>query len=397
MKKTELLHYDDRFMRSASVGKHGTAPKEIVRLKPRLERAFTKLSKIRESKEQGFFDTPVDSVWLREIEKKAAIVRKKFSHLIVVGIGGSNLGGRFLVDALAGKGMHVTFLENPDPSKIEKVLSKIEYKKTLVNVISKSGRTLEPMTLFMLLRDRFIRKLGKEEHKKHFILNTGSATGDLRKIAKQEGYETLDHPHNVGGRFAVLTNVGLFPAACAGVSVRDLRAGARWMQKQHDKKKWGHATVKFAAHHFLGYKKRDKTIHVVMPYSDRLKYFGLWYRQLWAESLGKNDGDVFSGPTPVASLGTVDQHSQVQLYQDGPADKLFTFVEVEDFGSDISVPNSFKYIEDLTYVRGQKFSKLMHGARFGTAKALKKDGRPNGTITIPEVNEKTVGALIQFY
>lgn len=392
-----FLTYDDRNMKVRSVGSHGTAPQELVRLAHRLNRAHKAIRKLHETKAQGFMRLPYEQASVKNIMRLSASTRRDFKSLLVIGIGGSDLGGRMLVEALAGKGMPVTFVGNPDPQTLSRLLRETNWRTTAVNVISKSGTTLETSAIFMAVREALIKNAGPRNFHKHIIATTDPDKGTLLAIARREGYAILPHPKNVGGRFAVLSSVGLFPAACAGVDVKRLLAGARTIEKDERDRKHRSLPAVFAAHHALASQKRGNNIHVLMPYADRLRSFGFWYRQIWAESLGKIKGDVSVGPTPIASLGSVDQHSQLQLYQDGPNDKIVTFIEVDDFGADVRLRNAWKDRHELAYIHGKTFTEIMHAERYGTAEALKKQQRPNGTLRIPRITPESVGALVMMY
>lgn len=391
------VSYDDRNMKSVAVGRHGNSPKELAGLAPRLKRASASIRRLHETKEQGFMDLSYKSSSVKHIERTAAVIRQRFKRLIVIGIGGSDLGGRMLVKALAGKGMEVEFLSNPDPQTVVRVIRDTDWKHTAVNVISKSGTTLETTAIFMVVREALIKSVGLKRFHEHVVATTDPDTGTLLKIAKREGYMILPHPKNVGGRFAVLSSVGLFPAACAGIDIRRLQNGAKTAVKDERRQGYRSLPATLAAHHCLAYQKHDKSIHVLMPYADKLRELGFWYCQLWAESLGKLRRGASVGPTPVASLGSVDQHSQLQLYQEGPNNKVITFIEVDAFGSDVRLRNAWRDCPELAYINGKTFTDILHAERNGTAEALKKQQRPNGTLHIPSTTPESVGALVMLY
>lgn len=360
----------------------GLPKEEINNLAEKIKRADERLEKLRASGRQGFFDLPFDAAALKDIQEKAKIVQKKFERLIVIGIGGSDLGARAIWQAIPGKKMELVFLSNPDPDTVTAILnmSSREWKKTAINIVSKSGSTLETMVNFMIVRERLIRAVGLDKHRAHIFVTTDPKS-KFEDWATKEGYEVLEHPKNVGGRFSVLSTVGLFPAACGGLPVAKLLAGARSVDLSE--------AAKFAGLQYLSYLVGRK-IHVLMPYSDRLVCFADWYRQLWAESLGKKG----LGPTPVAALGTVDQHSQIQLYNDGPDDKTVTFIRVEKFGARVRIP---KGMPGLEYAAGKDLSAIMRAELEGTIGALTKRKRPNATVSIRSVSPETLGALFHFF
>ncbi|KKT72042.1 MAG: Glucose-6-phosphate isomerase [Candidatus Uhrbacteria bacterium GW2011_GWE2_45_35] len=360
----------------------GLSKNDLKKFQPKIKQAEAALKNLQASGQQGFFNLPFDIPGAKTIEKKAKEVQKKFSRLLVIGIGGSDLGARAVWQACPGKKMEVVFLSNTDPDTVAMVLnlSPEEWKKTAINVVSKSGSTVETMSNFMVARERLIRSIGQTAHRAHIYVTT-EVDGKLALWATEQGYEVLAHPKNVGGRFSVLSLVGLFPVACGGVPITRLLAGAREVVYSE--------AANFAALQFLAYKKGQE-IQVLMPYSDSLGNFPFWYRQLWAESLGKKG----QGPTPIAARGTIDQHSQIQLYNDGPNNKTITFIEIEKFKNRIKIP---KNIPGLDHVSDKDFSDLMHSELHGTAEALKKNKRMNGKISIPTLSPESLGALFQFF
>ena len=396
MPKKELLHFDDSLLFYSSIGKGGTKESELKALTPKLIKAFNHISELERTEEQGFLSLPFDKKNVVRIKALSQKISKQFKTLIVLGIGGSNLGAQAVIEALEAKKMKVIFIDNPDPDNVHSILSTTNWSQTALCAISKSGGTLETISLFLIFQKALIKSVGQKNHVKHIVINTGT-NGNLRDIANREGYETLDHPENVGGRFSVLSNVGLFPCACAGLDITELLNGAATIAKKHKAGKVLHISALFAAHHYLGYMKRDKHIHIFMPYAKRLHSIGLWYRQLWAESLGKQIGKNSVGPHPVLAQGATDQHSQVQLYQNGPKNHLITFVEVKNFNKKISIPASYKDIDAMKYMYGHTLSEVMHAERIGTAEALAKNNHPNSTIHIDEISEETIGALLFFY
>ncbi|HTK05460.1 MAG TPA: glucose-6-phosphate isomerase [Candidatus Eisenbacteria bacterium] len=403
MPKGSSIAYDHAFMWSSSASA-GTADGEREALAKSLGPVKAKLLDDWKSGRVGFFAIPELKSDLAELKRAAADVSRKFDDLIVVGIGGSDLGARALIRALGrGKGMRVHFIgANTDPDEIAALLDRVDLRKAAINIISKSGDTIEPMSAFVLLRDRLVRRVGLARHRKHVIATTDPKSGTLRQIADKEGYRTLPVPQKIGGRFSALTTVGLFPAACAGIDAAALVAGCRAERDAFAKSAPGAAgPLLFAGLHHDAYVRRGQRISVLMPYADGLKEFGSWFRQLWAESLGKKKSrsgmTVHHGMTPVAALGATDQHSQVQLYNEGPTDKIVTFIEVDGFRKDFAVPNPYPDLEGTAYMAGRKFSEIIHAERAATALALARNGRPSGTLHVPAVTEASVGALMCFF
>lgn len=357
-------------------------------------RAHGRILREWHSGSQGWMSCPDDLETVKQVSDLARS-KRKFRTCLVLGIGGSDLGTRAAWHALknGGKGeFRLEFLGgNTDPDEIAWTLKGLDLKRTLINIISKSGDTLEPMTAFFVVREALIRAVGRNAFANQIVATTDEESGSLRRLANKEGYATLSVPPNVGGRFSVLTPVGLFPLACAGADLGALLAGARSVRDMF-LSPGSNPIVEYTTAQHAAYKKGQR-IQVLMLYSERLRVFGAWYRQLVAESLGKQG----KGPTPIAALGATDQHSQLQLYMDGPKDKTVTFIEVERFASDLRVPASAKLVSNLSHLSGVRFDRIIHAERSATAQALKDAGRPNGTITIPDVSERSLGALFQFF
>lgn len=387
----DLLFYDDANMRTTAAER-----KAFV---PALKRAHARLETLRASKEQGFLDLPFDAKGLKTVLASAKRLQAKFDRLVVVGIGGSDLGARMLHAALGGTKMRLSFVSNPDPETVTALLADIAWKKTAICVVSKSGTTLETMAVFAVLRDALIASVGKKAHAAHVVAITeASETSALYQLAKGEGYQVLEHPLNVGGRLSVLSVVGLFPAACAGADVAKLLRGAKAYERDRRATGLTSASARFTTHQLNAYLNHGRGIHVVMPYADALHPFGLWYRQLWAESLGKIRDDAHVGPTPVAAFGAIDQHSQIQLYVEGPDDKTVTFIQLDRFKRDIRVSGKLGGIPvALKYAEGKTFGEILAAERVGTARALAATGHPNGTIHLPTLNAESLGALIQMF
>jgi glucose-6-phosphate isomerase len=384
-------------MLSAGAGNGGIRPDERHALRDRLFGAHAALDELSRSGAQGFLDLPFATDGAKVAREMAARVRK-FDALIVIGIGGSDLAARTVVQALrADDAMPIKFLSAPDPEAVAPLLEDPDLlRRTAISVVSKSGGTLETLSVFFALREALIKAVGREAHKKHIFVTTDPSGGMLHKLAEQEGYAILPHPLNVGGRFSALSVVGLFPAACAGVDPDALLAGAVALEKERRSAGIESDPATFAALHYLALTNRGQDIHVLMPYAARLSTFASWYRQLWAESLGKKKGTKFLGATPVASLGPVDQHSQMQLYAEGPKDKAITFIETERFRADVRVPSA-GLPGEAAYLQGRSFAQLIHAERAGTANALARAGRPNGTLVIPSIGPESLGALFQFF
>ncbi|MCX6745834.1 MAG: glucose-6-phosphate isomerase, partial [Candidatus Parcubacteria bacterium] len=332
---TKTLKYDYSFMAGKKVGQYGFKKAELLNLAKKLSGLNLKLKKNQASPNFSFRQLPDDLKMAKKIEQLAKQLKKRFQNLVVVGIGGSDLGARAIYQALAGnygccltgqKAMSIHFLgDTTDPQPVVDLLKLIDLKKTVFNVISKSGDTIEPLSAFLFLREQVIKKVGNKRHKEHFIITTNDKEGGLLQIAKKEGYLILPHAE-VGGRYSVLSVNGLLPAACAGFNIKQILAGAKAMDMVCQNNNYiKNLPFLFACLQFLAYTKRKQNISVLMPYSYYLNEFGFWFKQLLGESLGK----AKRGFTPIAALGPTDQHSQIQLYIEGPFDKIITFIKVE--------------------------------------------------------------------
>ncbi len=398
----ELLRYDSTNMLLSSVGRKGTNPRHLQQRTRDLEHARKKVNIEWKKNVQGWLGCPDDLQLVRHIQGLAQEKQKKYTTCLVIGIGGSDLGARAGYAALGTQKnkMRLEFAGgNTDPDELTHLLSRLDLKRTIVNIISKSGGTIEPMSAFFVVRDLLKHSFG-QKMADHIVATTDEHQGALRDLAQKEGYKTLPIPRNIGGRFSVLTAVGLFPFACAGIDIKKMLDGAKTIRTSFVKNKKDDASD-FALLQFLADTEHGQHIHILMPYSGRLKQFSRWYRQIWAESLGKRlnkDGDlVYSGPTPIAALGATDQHSQLQLYVEGPNDKTITFIEVERFDTKLRVPHGAQEIPSLAYLAGVSFEKIIHSERKGTAESLRRAYRPNGTISIPKISAETLGALFMFF
>lgn len=343
------------------------------------------------SPEIGFFKLPNN----RELLKEAVAVHENFKHkkyFIHVGIGGSALGPDMLLKALCNEsGVEFIFLNNIDPDDMYRSLQKVNIRESVIYVVSKSGTTAETVAAMSILADCLLKNDVKpEQFKDYFIFCTDPEKGDLRKLGKEWGVQTLSVPSNVGGRFSVLTPVGLLPALFAGISAKDLLEGAENFQKHLSDPKIG------ADFYNLGLWIKD--LHdqgvrqtVMMPYSSLLKEFSSWFVQLWAESLGKEG----KGLTPIPAYGATDQHSQMQLFMEGPADKVMFLIEVEKFEKDYSLKNT---INGDSFKMLSKFSlaELMKAELEGTLEALKENKRHVVHFTIPSLHASNLGQLILF-
>ncbi|MHC4645154.1 MAG: glucose-6-phosphate isomerase [Planctomycetota bacterium] len=392
---------------------HGITPRQLRSLAERTSPLILNLDEERKAGKTPYRDLPYNGKNLRRVKDLAAQFRETCENFVVLGIGGSALGNIALQTALnpymynlddaQRAGPRFFVFDNVDPLQFASFLDWIRERPdtTVFNVISKSGRTAETASQFMIIRRLLLDKLGPEAYKNQVVATTDPEKGTLRTIALDEGLRCLEVPEGVGGRFSVLSAVGLFGAAMCGIDIDSLLSGARDMDKRVGNEDFygNPAAINAAIHHH--FYNRDKPISVMMPYSYALKDLADWYRQLWAESLGKaNDlagNEVHVGPTPVKALGTTDQHSQVQLYREGPNDKIFTFLEVKSFVKDVTIGPAPDKAPELGFLAGTDLSRLLTSEKKATEYALLKSNRPCLTVLLDQVSAYTVGQFIYLF
>ena len=342
------------------------------------------------------------------INEVASKVRQNCENFVVLGIGGSALGPIAVFTALkhlyynelprsVRKGPRFYVIDNVDPERMNALFDIIDIENTVFNVITKSGATSETMSQYLIIMDMLTKKLG-DKAKDRIIATTSETKGNLIKLANQLELETFFIPEGVGGRFSELCPVGLLPAAVIGIDIAELLRGAREMdEKCKSANISDNPALAIALLQYISM-RNGKNIGVMMPYADSLKYIADWYCQLWAESLGKEvdlDGNIVNvGQTPVKSLGVTDQHSQVQLYNEGPFDKVITFLEVDNFRSECQIPHGCEQFPDVNFLCGHSLNELMTKELHATRYALTQRGRANYTISMDVVNEYNIGALL---
>jgi glucose-6-phosphate isomerase len=404
------IQFDERNLLADMVGRaNGITRAEIERSTPRALKALKSFRKLSDGGAYGFAHLPFQTAVIGAIRKFAASVRGTFDTVCVVGIGGSALGAWALdcgcrgphpvQGAFTPEHPRLVILDNVDPDFTHAALASMDPQKTLVVVIAKSGGTAETVSTLLLVREWMEQALGVGAAA-HIVAVTTEGKGDLFALAQAQGYRTFGIPENVGGRFSVLSPVGLLPAALIGIDIAKLTRGAAEMTHlawQTDLAV--NLPLRAALCHWLVWTRKAKPIQVAFPYSNRLWGAAFWFRQLWAESLGKarnRKGEVVhTGQTPIAALGTTDQHSQVQLYIEGPNDKVFTFWAVNRFASQGKLPNTRLGLPAFDSLGGQSLAKLIDAERRATAAAMTEYGRPNCTFTLDRVDEYHLGAFLQ--
>lgn len=406
-----MLKFDFNNMTQTYVGADGFTDADLKAAEAEARAAYDKFAARRGTGMTEWADLPYtqDAV-VEDILACAEDVRKNYDNFVVLGIGGSALGPIAVFTALchfryndlpAGKrGVKFFVEDNVDPERMLALLDVIDVKRTVFNVITKSGATSETMSQYLIIAD-ILKKAVGDGWNKHIIATTSEKKGNLIKLAKKEGFKTFYIPDGVGGRFSELCPVGLLPAAVLGIDIKGLLAGAAAMDKRcadGDMKK--NPALMAAVLQYLSM-KRGKNISVMMPYADSLKYMADWYCQLWGESLGKAvdlaGNTVHTGQTPVKSLGVTDQHSQVQLYTEGPFDKVITLIGVEKFRGDVTIADGAEEFPDVNFLCGHTMGELINTERVATEYALTRSGHVNNTVMLPEVNAESVGELLMFF
>lgn len=408
-----MLKLDYRNVKAAIVGNENglEIEQEFENYKEKIKQIIADLNKRKDKPGQwlqwmnlGYNE---ETVWL--VKEYASLVRDRFENVLILGIGGSALGAMAVTEALLKPYWNllteeqrnnfpkIFFLDNIDPDQITGLLEVLDLKKTLVNVITKSGSTAETMSQYMIVKNILEQELG-DDYRKNIIATTDKQVGILRQLADQEGYKAFFIPDDVGGRFSVFSAVGLLPFALVGIDIDEIINGVKDMDlalKNTDI--WENVAAQNALIHYLMDTQKGKKLSVMMPYSSRLKYVSDWFVQLWAESLGKeinNNGDKINcGPTPIKAIGVTDQHSQIQLYNEGPNDKLINFIRVEEFDNIVEIPKVFEYT-GVGYLGGKTINDLLNAEADATKVALVDFNRPNVTITLPKINGYFVAQLL---
>ena len=407
----QTIRFDFNPMMAEYVGEHGIPRAEMEKMAGAMRDAYAMVEANRGKGMQGWMTLPYDQdEVLSAIEKTAARVREEFDAFVVLGIGGSALGPAAVHQAL--RHLHYNELpkekrggprlyieDNIDPERMAALLDVIDLDKTCFNVITKSGGTAETMSQYLIVLDQLKKAVG-DDYRRHIIVTTSKEKGFLTKIARQEGYETFYIPDGVGGRFSELCPVGLVAAAVTGVDIRGLVAGAKAMDERcASDDAWKNPAL-FEAGLMYAAMGKGMNMSVMMPYADSLKLISDWYAQLWAESLGKNltlDGKpCHVGQTPIKAVGVTDQHSQLQLYTEGPFDKVITFLKVEAFRAETPIPHGCDDVPTIAFLGGKSHNQLIEAERQGTEYAIYRSGHVSQTITLPSVNAETIGQLLYF-
>ena len=392
---------------------YGISKEALDDMAPQAAEAFQAVENARGTGWLGWTELPYNQEEIvSDIEKTAKAIRGRFDAFVVLGIGGSALGPIAVQQALnhlryndlpaetrGGPRLYVE--DNIDPERMQSLLDIINPATTCFNVITKSGATAETMSQYLIITTLLKKAVGDKWHE-HIIATTDHEKGNLIKMARKEGFKLFFVPSSVGGRFSELSPVGLLAAAVCGIDIRAMLAGAAAMDKRcKSADLWANPALLQAALQVFAMEEIGINIQVMMPYADSLKYIADWFCQLWAESLGKNvtrkGMAVNVGQTPVKSLGVTDQHSQLQLYTEGPFDKIVTFLRVGKFRSQFGIPHGCEEFPDVAFLGGKSLNALIEAEYQGTEYALLRAGRMSQTITLPEVNAHTIGQLLYFF
>jgi glucose-6-phosphate isomerase len=403
------IQFDEKNLLSAVVGaEHGLTPEEIASALPKAQKALSGFRELART-DYEFPILPSQTKVIGEVAAYAAEVRGSYDTVCVVGIGGSALGAWALDCGLRGphpvQGAFSTarprlvILDNVDPEFIALALASMNPASTRVVVIAKSGGTAETVGTFLIVQKWMKDAIG-DATKGRIVAVTTEGKGDLFELSEKEGYQRFAIPEKVGGRFSVLSPVGLVPAALIGIDIVAVCRGAAAMTELcWDTDLNRNVALRAALYQWLSWTLKTKPIQVAFPYSNRLWGTAFWFRQLWAESLGKKIDrkkvEIHTGQTPIAALGSTDQHSQVQLYIEGPNDKVFTFWTLREFNDPGTIPTCNYKLEAFDFLGGKSLAQIIDAEQRATAAAMAHNHRPNCTFTLDRLDEEHLGAFLQ--
>ncbi len=391
-----MIEFNFKYILNSAIFENGIEEAEIRSLEDELVTVRRNLNGLRRDGEIGFYDEISNMAMIKDVKEIAEkLFSKDIDTLYVFGMGGSSLGAIFLKEAMkgaacgkrAGKKVDVIFSENIDPCYIKKNFDRIDMKKTLFCFVSKSASTIEVVSQFFIIKEMLEKLPGN--YRDNLLFITDKKSGFLRQYADENGIAALDIAKNVGGRYSIVTAGTLFPAYAMGLDIDKFLHGAvSYRDDMLNKAVFENNPVyTLASVMYLFYKKKHRNIFIPFVYSDYLKEFSRWFRQLFAESLGKE----LTSPTPVPAVGATDQHSQLQLYMQGPQDKLIGFFCLKDYGDDFTInPNGFK---EFNYLDGKKLSEVLINELKGVELALAMDKRPSFRITLDKIDEFSLGEL----
>lgn len=399
-----MLKIDYRFVMNELLKSNGLNKKDLDAALKKAGRVLEGLKQQRGKDELGFATVLNERAMVESCVELAKKYKSKIENVVVLGIGGSALGPRALASALlpdplllgTRKNPRLLVCDNIDPDSLTDTFKIAFSRPSLFVAISKSGATPETGSQLLYVIHR-LKKIHGTNWKKYLVAVTDPEKGLLRGLVQKHGLQSLEVPPKVGGRYSVLTPVGLFPAALLGINPNDLIRGATIIDEIVFNSKKSPNPADLLAAIFCEFSRRGRNMLVMMPYSNKLKDICEWFAQLWAESLGKrlslSGKEVRAGTTPLRALGATDQHSQLQLYLEGPRDKLVTFLKVDEFENKAPIPKPEAGLQDLSWLSGHSFSELINVEQFATSASLARQSQPSLTVSMPKVDAYNLGAL----
>ena len=387
----------------------GIKEKEIMKYKDMVEKIHNELHEIstNENEFAGWLQLPTsyNKDEFKKIKKAAEKIKKDSDVLLVIGIGGSYLGARAVIEALNNtfynvltdkqrKTPQIFFVgNNMSPDYLNDLLECISKKDVSVNVISKSGTTTEPAIAFRIFREYLESKYGIDEARRRIYVTTDKEKGALKSLANEEEYETFIVPDNIGGRYSVLTAVGLLPIAVSGIDIEKLMNGARNGQEKYNNSDLKYNNCyKYAVARNILY-KQDKKTEILVSYEPKMLYFTEWWKQLYGESEGKDGKGIF----PASATFTTDLHSLGQYIQEGRRELFETVINIEKTKTDIKMKADEDNLDGLNYLEGKTMNYINHKAMEGTIQAHTEGNVPNILINIDKLDEENLGELIYFF
>lgn len=395
-----MITFDYTNALESAVGSNGIPESVFASASAPAQRAVEAVDAAHREGKLGFGNLPLMQKPVSDVISFAR--EHSFKNILILGIGGSALGPAALESALArpNASKKLVVLDNIDPDFIAGSLEALDPAETFVNIIAKSGVTAETMATFAIVRKWMSDALGPSRLRDRFAVTTDPQKGDLLAIARQEKFPVFEIPPNIGGRFSVLTPVGTLPAALLGFDVEALMRGAAETAAQSQKSFTENPAAVAAFVQWILDHQFRKSVLVLFPYSQALWKFAFWFKQLWGESLGKKfdrrQNEVHCGQTPTAALGVTDQHSQLQLFIEGPNDKSFLFWSVRKFEETLKIEHPYKTFDSMGYLQGRTIAELFEAERRATEIAITEAGRPNSTVYVDHIDEAAIGSLIMF-
>jgi glucose-6-phosphate isomerase len=391
----KLYHQDLKGCFISQVGSNGLPEGYVNQFRSNLKQIQTTLLKQFDDGSLPLLHLPYLRKDLEDMKPHVERLQDDFSDIVILGTGGSSLGAQTICALAKHKTPHLHFLDNIDPYTFHQALDGLNPHTTAFLVVSKSGATAETLLQFLLCVEKWKTLTSDHSLKDHFVIITENKKSPLAKLADHWGMPRLDHDPHMGGRFSCLSIVGLLPAALLELDTISIRQGAAHTLEQTLRAEAIEEAfpVQGAAFNYGFAKEKSMNMAIIMPYIDRLQHFALWYRQLWAESLGKEG----MGTTPVNALGAVDQHSQLQLYLDGPRDKFFTVITQTMAGHGDKL--SFLPIEDpeVALYQNKSLGDLMEAEQQATIQTLIRNQCPTRVMHLSAVTEANLGALLMHF